>query len=140
MQRIKVLVFVFFALFTAAFYGYQYFTPTVIGQTGGTPSAPTGVVASDGNYINKVGIRWDTMRDATLYRIFRNTVNNPASATSVGTTAAHYFFDFAKIYLIRFLSQVWILSASCQAASLIVSDSSSNPRITQISIYPNNSL
>ena len=52
MQRIKISVFLFFALFALAFYGYQFFTPTAIGQSVGTTlSAPTGVIASDGNYI-----------------------------------------------------------------------------------------
>ena len=98
MQRIKILVFVFFALFACAFYGYQFFTPSVIGQNGGvTLSAPTGVIASDNNYINKVGIHWDTIRGANLYRIFRNTVNNSSTATDVGTTAANYYFDMTAV-------------------------------------------
>jgi cytochrome c peroxidase len=33
------------------------------------------------------------MWGATSYRIFRNTANNPATATDVGTTSANYFFD-----------------------------------------------
>ncbi len=63
----------------------------VSGQNG--IAAPTGVSASDGSYISKVGINWDTIRGATSYRIFRNTVNNPATATDVGTTVAGSFFD-----------------------------------------------
>ncbi len=60
---------------------------------GEVPAAPTGVNASDNWYINKVGLRWDTIRGATVYRIFRNTVNDPSTATDVGTTAANLFFD-----------------------------------------------
>src|SRR5436190_22694452 len=60
---------------------------------GGALSAPTNVVASDGSYISKVGLTWDTIRNATNYRIFRNTVNNPATATDVGTTANNALFD-----------------------------------------------
>ena len=57
MQRIKISVFLFFALFALAFYGYQFFTPTAIGQSVGTTlSAPTGVIASDGSYSDKVGV------------------------------------------------------------------------------------
>ena len=98
MQRIKISVFLFFALFALAFYGYQFFTPTAIGQSVGTTlSAPTGVIASDGNYYNKVGIHWDTIRGATVYRIFRNTTNNTAAATDVGTTSANYFFDTTAV-------------------------------------------
>src|ERR1700755_2723119 len=98
MQRIKILVFVVFALFACAFYGYQFFAPSVIGQSGGTTlSAPTGVIASDNNYINKVGIHWDKIRGATSDRIFRNTVNNSSTATDVGTTPANYYFDSTAV-------------------------------------------
>jgi cytochrome c peroxidase len=62
------------------------------GQTG-TLSAPAEVAASDNSYVTKVGISWDTVRGATLYRIFRNTTNNSATATAVGTTAEGTFFD-----------------------------------------------
>jgi cytochrome c peroxidase len=56
-------------------------------------SAPTTVKASDGDYSNKVGLSWDAIRNATIYRIFRNTVNDPASAVDLGSTAAATFFD-----------------------------------------------
>lgn len=55
--------------------------------------APTNVIASDGDYSTKVGLHWDTIRDATTYRIFRSTTNNSATAVDIGTTAANYFFD-----------------------------------------------
>lgn len=91
MQRLKYSVVLFFLLFAAAFYGTRQLTPAVSGQ--GSLSAPTGVTASDGNYANKVGVMWETIRGATLYRVFRSTTNNSATATDVGTTAANYFFD-----------------------------------------------
>lgn len=56
-------------------------------------TAPNNVVASDNSYVTKVGINWDTVRGATLYRIFRNAANNSATATDVGTTAQGVFFD-----------------------------------------------
>ncbi len=59
--------------------------------------APTGVIASDGDYSTKVGLRWDTIRGATLYRIFRNTTNTGGSAVDVGTTAANFFFDTTAV-------------------------------------------
>lgn len=61
-------------------------------------SAPTSVSASDAEYANKIGVRWDTIRDATLYRVYRNTTNNGATATDVGTTQANYFFDPTAVY------------------------------------------
>lgn len=66
----------------------------VSSQTGGSPlSAPTGVTASDGVYNNKVTVWWDTIRGATTYRIFRNTINDSSSATALGTSVSNTFFD-----------------------------------------------
>src|ERR1044071_9372882 len=56
-------------------------------------AAPAEVAASDNSYITKVGVSWDTVRGATLYRIFRNSTNNSAAATDIGTTAEGTFFD-----------------------------------------------
>ena len=89
MQRIKLLVVFIFALLFIAFKFSD--SPVVSGQTG--LLAPTGVAATDGAYSIKIGLRWDTMRGATLYRIYRNTTDNSATATSIGTTAANTFFD-----------------------------------------------
>ena len=89
MQRIKLLVVFIFAL---AFLAFKFSSvPAVSSQ--GALSAPTGVAATDGVYSVKVGLRWDTMRGATAYRIFRNTVDDPATATDLGTTPANTFFD-----------------------------------------------
>src|SRR5436190_8119715 len=62
------------------------------GQTGSL-TAPAEVTASDDSYVTKVGISWNTVRGATLYRIFRNTTNNSATATALGTTPEGTFFD-----------------------------------------------
>src|SRR5689334_18139040 len=62
-------------------------------STGGDLVAPTTVKASDGDYSNKVGLSWDAIRNATTYRIFRNTSNDSASTVELGTTAAATFFD-----------------------------------------------
>ena len=94
MLRLKQIVVLLFVTFAVAFYGFRHAAPTVGSQSGADSlSAPTGVTASDGNYANKVGVLWATVRDATSYRIFRSTTNNPAAAADVGTTAANYFFD-----------------------------------------------
>ncbi|NNE68177.1 MAG: hypothetical protein HKN33_16555, partial [Pyrinomonadaceae bacterium] len=66
MLRIKVLVVVAFCLLAVVFYGHSSVTPAVQGLTGGEPlDAPSGVSASNGDYANKVGINWDTIRGAT---------------------------------------------------------------------------
>ncbi|HEY8562218.1 MAG TPA: cytochrome c peroxidase [Pyrinomonadaceae bacterium] len=89
MQRIKLLVVLIFALGLSAFRFLS--TPPVSGQT--SLLAPTGLTATDGVYSTKVGLRWDTMRGATAYRVFRNTTDNPSTAIELGTTAANTFFD-----------------------------------------------
>jgi cytochrome c peroxidase len=65
---------------------------TTQGQTTSL-SAPAEVNASDNAYSTKVGISWDAVRGATLYRVFRNTTSDPTTATAVGTTAEGTFFD-----------------------------------------------
>jgi cytochrome c peroxidase len=89
MQRIKLLVVFVFAL---GFLAFKFSpVPTVSSQT--SLAAPTDVTATDGVYSTKIGLRWDTMRGATRYRIFRNTINDPLTATDIGTTPANTFFD-----------------------------------------------
>lgn len=94
-QRVKLFVFLFFVLF-AAFVFSGRFTAFSAGRNiaaGATLSAPTGVSASDADYIDKIGVMWNTVRGAALYRVFRSTLNDPASAAPVGTTPANYLFD-----------------------------------------------
>ena len=98
MPRIKVFAFLCFFVFAAVFYGHRLFTQMVNGQNF-SPAipAPTNVKATDGNYATKVGVYWDTVRGANLYRIFRGTTNNSGAAIDVGTTAANYFFDSSSV-------------------------------------------
>ena len=73
----------------------QKFLPgfTATGQSTATLTAPTNVKASDNAYTTKIGVNWDAVKGAALYRILRSTTNNPATASTVGTTAAASFFD-----------------------------------------------
>ncbi|HEY0457800.1 MAG TPA: cytochrome c peroxidase, partial [Pyrinomonadaceae bacterium] len=89
MQRIKLLVIFVFASLLITFKFSS--STTVSGQT--SLLAPTGFAATDGIYSTKVGLRWDPMRGATNYRIFRNATDNPVGATDIGTTPANTFFD-----------------------------------------------
>ena len=65
---------------------------TSTGQTAAL-AAPNELTASDNAYSTKVEISWDAVWGATLYRIFRNTVNDASSATVIGSTAEATFFD-----------------------------------------------
>jgi cytochrome c peroxidase len=71
----------------------RLFSGTISLAQTGTLSMPNEVTASDNAYSTKVGISWDAVRGANLYRVFRNTVNDAAAATVVGTTAEATFFD-----------------------------------------------
>ena len=100
MRRLKLFISLFFILFAFTLFGQQWFTASsAAGKLAGgaTPSAPTGVSASDGDYPDKVSIMWNTVRGAALYRIFRSVSSDPSSATEVGTTAANYFFDITAV-------------------------------------------
>lgn len=92
MKNIKLAV---IGVFTAVLVIFKLAgSDAAAGQAGGTQlAAPTGVTATDNLYNNKVGIYWDAVRGANLYRIFRNPVNDSATATAVGSTPSNSFFD-----------------------------------------------
>ena len=92
MKRIKVIVCFAFVAGILAFGLFK--SDAVMGRPGGSSlAAPTNFSASDNLYNTKIGLYWDTIRGATTYRIFRNTTNDPGTATDVGTTASNSFFD-----------------------------------------------
>jgi len=91
MKSLKLTVIGIFALLFFIAINSRSLAPGVSAQTGLT--APTGVIASDGSYNDKVGINWNSVRGATNYRIFRNVSNDPSTAVSVGTTVQPFFFD-----------------------------------------------
>jgi len=49
----------------------------------GAVSIPTGVLASDGDYADKVSISWNPSANATYYQVFRNTSNTTTGATTL---------------------------------------------------------
>ena len=94
MRRLKLSI--IFALIggSAALYLLPSRTTSVKGRILDAPlGSPTNVSASDGNYAQKIEVSWETVRDATLYRVFRNDTENYITAVDVGTTEANYFFD-----------------------------------------------
>jgi cytochrome c peroxidase len=91
MRALKLITIGLFTLLSLIAVNYDSFSPAVSGQTG--LAAPTGVIASDGSYSDKVGLNWNAVRGATSYRIFRSTSNDSSTAISVGTTVQPYFFD-----------------------------------------------
>src|SRR5439155_8920118 len=92
MRTIKISIISLLCLIALAF--ANRFSPsfTATGQVT-TLSAPTNVTASDNAYATKVEIEWEAIRGATLYRVFRNTSNDSASAIALGTMTQGSFFD-----------------------------------------------
>lgn len=91
MRNLKLSVIVLFAAAVGCLFLVR--SMTVSGQEGGLLAAPTRVLASDSVYHTKVGVYWDAISGATNYRIFRNSVNNPATSVDVGSTPVNFFFD-----------------------------------------------
>ncbi len=68
----------------------------VLGQSGALdllvsygqlPPAPQGVTASDGRYADQVALSWSAASGAAGYQVWRNTANDSASASLLGTTS-----------------------------------------------------
>ena len=57
------------------------------------------------------------MRGASLYRIYRGTTNDQASATDVGTTPANYFFDSSAAVGQNYF--YWVRAENGSATSLL---------------------
>ncbi|HMT07133.1 MAG TPA: cytochrome c peroxidase [Pyrinomonadaceae bacterium] len=75
-----------------------YFVAPVSRNVGGQSlgvdlAVPTNLKATDSVYATKVGLHWEPVPYATLYRVFRSTTNDPQTGVSVGTTPANYWFD-----------------------------------------------
>ena len=53
------------------------------------PPVPTGLTASDGTYTNKVSLSWNDVTGEGGYQVYRNTVNNSATAAWLGLLGAN---------------------------------------------------
>lgn len=62
-------------------------------RTASVTTAPTNVVASDGILCTGVNVSWTNATGATTHRIFRNAVNNFATATALGDDSVSPFTD-----------------------------------------------
>jgi cytochrome c peroxidase len=82
-----------FALMILLFLGHKAFDSFKTRSQTSSLGAPANVTATDNAYATKVAVQWDAVRGATLYRIFRNTTNNFATAAVIGTTPQAIFFD-----------------------------------------------
>ena len=55
--------------------------------------APSMVIAGDGSSTNKIRVIWGAVTEATHYKIYRNTLNNSATATPLDDWTAGTLFD-----------------------------------------------
>ena len=93
MRTIRLMAISLLCLLSVMAFGNRFFHGFKVESQTGTLSTPAEVEASDNAYSTKVGISWNTVRGATLYRVFRNTVNDSGAAVAVGTTVEGTFFD-----------------------------------------------
>lgn len=59
------------------------------------PPAPTGVTASDRTHRDRISVSWIAAAGAVSYEVWRNTVNNSASAALITATAGIGYDDLA---------------------------------------------
>jgi fibronectin type 3 domain-containing protein len=87
--------------------GTSGFSAVADGEINYIPAIPSGLSASDGTACNAVNLAWTAAARATSYRVYRNTTNSSATASSIGTTSATTFSDttgvagFTYYYFVR---------------------------------------
>ncbi len=128
MKKLKLFV---CAAFIAGSVGVSLYSSShVAGQGGSSLAAPTGVIASDNKYNNKIRVEWDTIRGATTYRIFRGTTSNSGAAADIGTTVANSFLDTSAPAAQTFF--YWVRAENSNGvSSLSASDTGSRTNTTQ---------
>jgi len=65
-------------------------------------SAPTGVLASDGVYNDKVRLTWNASSGASGYQSWRNTTDNSLSATQIGNTSQLIYDDTNIVHGVKY--------------------------------------
>ena len=56
-------------------------------------AAPAGVLATDGSYTDRVRVTWSGVTEATHYKVYRNTLNNSATAAALTAWQAGVYYD-----------------------------------------------
>jgi cytochrome c peroxidase len=129
MFRLKALVisafFAFFVLFSVSSR-----MQVSNASTAAIPEPPRDLMASDGDYISKVGLIWSAVRGATMYRIFRSATSDPSAAVEVGTTAAYYFFDTTSVQGQTYF--YWVRAENTSGASGLSSSDQGNAAVGSV--------
>lgn len=76
-------------------YGVSSFSSSNSGYrlASSAPSVPTGVLASDGSYSDKVRISWNACLEIRSYEVWRNTSDSTGSATKVASPTSNSYED-----------------------------------------------
>jgi hypothetical protein len=80
------------------------------------PSNPTGLTVS-GLWCGEVQLDWNNVSGATLYTIYRNTVNNYQTSGFVGTSVASHFSDLTAASGVTYYYWVTATRAACLPGS-----------------------
>ena len=115
MRRLKLAIILCFVLPVLCLWLLRPAAVVTGEATGAALSSPSGLTASDGDYASKVGIHWQPVRGATVYRIFRNTLNDTATATDVGTSVGIYFYDTTAVVSQQYF--YWVRAENGQTVS-----------------------
>lgn len=93
-----------------------------ISVAGSGPAAPTGVSASDGTSCTAVVVSWTNVPGAVSYEIWRNTTNNSASATLLGTASSTPYSDTSAVVGTTYFYWVKAIN-TCGTSGFSTSDS-----------------
>src|SRR5688500_8497748 len=115
MRRLKLAIILCFVLPVLCLWLLQPAAVVTGEATGAALLSPTGLSASDGDHASKVGLHWQPVRGATVYRIFRNTLNDSATATDVGTSVGIYFYDTSAVVSQQYF--YWVRAENGQTVS-----------------------
>ncbi|MBL8878304.1 MAG: hypothetical protein JNG88_04210, partial [Phycisphaerales bacterium] len=102
--------------------GTSGFSNSDSGSRIATPTAPTGVAATDGTACPQTTVTWTASAGATSYDVFRNTVNNSGTAVVIGTTASSPFADATGTAGVTYF--YWVIAENaCGSSGFSNSDS-----------------
>ncbi len=106
-------------------------------------NVPTGVAASDGTTNSAVHVTWSASTGASSYAVFRNSTNNSATATQIGTTTNLFYDDSAVAG--DTVAYYWVkaLNSASQPSGFSSSDSGYRDTIapsTSSALYNNDAL
>jgi len=105
-----------------------------LGDSGFILSPPANVAATDGTFSDRVRVTWDPATGASGYHVWRNTTNNPGTATRIATGIGDTTYDDTSAWF-GTTYYYWVTSSnSSGTSSFSTADTgfSTNPTIVHI--------